>query len=316
MFACLPGFDDHRLLTVGEGTIKQLFLTITLSAAMSVTAQAQQPDPGVMVMAHGGSAEWTEGVLSAVEPLRDDYNIEVAFGMANASSLQESAATLEARGADEIAVVRLFVSGDSWYERTRQILGLVGGAPMRPAEPHHDEADHGMGHSMALWRIDTGASYALSTEGLANAPEMTEVLTDRARTLSEDPGNEDVLILAHGPAENEENARWLAALEKHADVIRATLPFNEILVETLREDWPETRKIAEQRIREFVKSANTAGRNVIVIPFRVYGFGPYADVLEGLDYVADGQGLVPHPGVTEWIERQIELLLEGPFLRP
>ena len=106
------------------------------------------------------------------------------------------------------------------------------------------------------------------------------------------------------------------ALEAHADAIRETLPFNKILVEPLREDWPETREIAERRIREFVGSANTASRNVLVIPFRVHGFGPYADVLEGLDYIADGQGLVPHPGVTEWIERQIELLSEGPFLQP
>lgn len=291
--------------------MKQLFLAMILAAATAVAAQAQEPGPGVMVMAHGGSAVWNEGVLSAVEPLRNDYNIEVAFGMADAASLQETAAKLEALGAEEIVVVRLFVSGDSWYERTQQILGLVGDAPMRPTE-----ADHGMGHSMAIWRIDTGASYALSTEGLANAPEMTGVLIDRAQALSEDPANEDVLILAHGPAEHEENARWLEALEEHADAIRETLPFNKILVETLREDWPETREITERRIREFVGSANTASRNVLVIPFRVHGFGPYADVLEGLDYIADGQGLVPHPGVTEWIERQIELLSEGPFLQP
>ncbi len=299
--------------------MKHVFFACIIAVAVSAAAQAQaqKPSPGVLVMAHGGSPEWNEGVLSAVEPLRDDYDIEVAFGMADPASLQETAAKLEARGVSEIAVVRLFVSADSWYERTQQILGLVDGAPMRPAgAPHHGEADDGEAHSMAFWRIDTDASFALSKEGLADAPEMTGVLTDRARALSENPANENVLILAHGPADDEENARWLSALETHAEAVRATLPFNEVRVETLREDWPEKRELAEQRIRELIEAAMTAGRRVLVIPFRVHGFGPYADVLKDFDYVADGQGLVPHPGVTEWIQRQIGLLSAGPFLRP
>lgn len=50
--------------------------------------------------------------------------------MADAASLQEAVGKLEVRGAKRIGVVRLFVSGESWYERTRQSLGL--GAPHVP----------------------------------------------------------------------------------------------------------------------------------------------------------------------------------------
>ena len=46
-----------------------------------------------------------------------------------------------------------------------------------------------------------------------------------------------------------------------------------------------------------------------VVPFRVSGFGPYARVLEGLDYEASGQGLLPHANVSKWIENQTELLM-------
>jgi hypothetical protein len=52
-----------------------------------------------------------------------------------------------------------------------------------------------------------------------------------------------------------------------------------------------------------------------VIPFRVQGFGPYAKVLEGLDYVSDGQGLIPHPSVTEWIGHQAETLRTEKYQR-
>ncbi len=40
-----------------------------------------------------------------------------------------------------------------------------------------------------------------------------------------------------------------------------------------------------------------------LIPFRIAGFGPYAKVLEGLEYVADGRGFCPHPNMTRWIEQ-------------
>ena len=43
----------------------------------------------------------------------------------------------------------------------------------------------------------------------------------------------------------------------------------------------------------------------------VLGFGPYRAVLEGLDYVADGRGLLPHPAFSRWLSRQAEAI----FLR-
>lgn len=263
---------------------------------------------GVMVMAHGGPPEWNEGVLDAVQPLRERYRIEVAFGMADAASMQQAVDRLQERGADRIGVVRLFVSGESWRERTEKILGLRDGAPPRPAG-QNDAADaHHGGHAMALWRLDSDAAFAMSREGLSEADAMGPVLADRARALSRDPAREDVLILAHGPADDAENARWLARIDARAGHVRRALPFRRVQVETLREDWPDKRAEVSRRIRAFVQRAAEEDGRALVIPFRVHGFGPYARVLEGLDYEANGTGLIPHPNVTAWIEQQIALL--------
>ena len=43
----------------------------------------------------------------------------------------------------------------------------------------------------------------------------------------------------------------------------------------------------------------------------VSGFGGYAEVLEGLDYRADGRGLIPHEAVTRWIDRQARALRDA-----
>lgn len=310
---------------------------------LPVFAHAQDNnDFGVMIMAHGGGETWNKGVLDTVAPLREHYPVEVAFGMADAVSLQEAVAKLESQGVDRIAVVKLFIGGESWHERTRQILGIDEGAPTRAeataqhanASESHDHQEHANaaaaahtehsdtaalehehhpmveegGHSMEFWRLDSAAQFSLSAEGLAEAAESAEVMLDRARVLSKNPANEDVLILAHGTGTEEENARWLAYMDERAAPLRSGLGFHAVKVATLREDWPEKREAAKQEIRDFVVAAKAEGRTAIVIPFRVHGFGPYAEVLEGLDYVADETGLIPHPAIGRWIERQVEEL--------
>ena len=288
-------------------------LTLNLLAAAAMAEAEETRDFGVLVMAHGGDEGWNESVLKAATTFADDYPFEVAFGMASAESLQAAIRELEAEGVRRIGVIRLFVSGESWLERTRQILGLSPGAPVRedivPSETHHGHHDL----EATFWRIDTESSFALSEEGLSEAPEMSEILVDRARSLSVDPERESVLLLAHGPADDEENQRWIENLERLAAPLVQAFPFRAVEVHTLREDWEDKREIAESRIRAFVERANGDQGRCLVIPFRVYGFGPYADVLGGLDYESDGRGLLPHLVVSEWMVQQAEGLSQAEF---
>jgi hypothetical protein len=161
---------------------------------------------------------------------------------------------------------------------------------------------------MEFWRVDNHSSFVLGKEGLADAQEMEAVLADRARGLSRNPNSEDVLILAHGPGDDAENRRWIEKITARAAAVRSALAFRRVEVHTLREDWPEKRQTAERDVRAFVLRAASEGGRAIVIPFRVEGFGPYAEVLKDLEYTSDGVGLLPHPNVTKWIERQIEEL--------
>jgi sirohydrochlorin cobaltochelatase len=280
-------------------------------------ARAQTGDVGVLVMAHGGGPAWNADVERMLAPVAAEHPLEIAFGMADAVSLQEAVSRLEARGVDRIAVVRLFISGESWHERTEQILGLRPGAPARPAENPHAAhgAGHG-GHSMEFWRVTSNASFALSVEGLANAPEMGGVLADRARALSQDASRESVLIIAHGPEDDAENERWLHLIDQRAQAVRQSAGYRDVHVETLREDWPEKRALSEQRIRAYAQQAAQNNGRLIVLPYRVSGFGPYAQVLEGVEYASNGQGLIPSPQVEQWVRRQIAELSAGDFRAP
>ena len=273
------------------------------------TAQPADADYGVLVMAHGGGAAWNSEVEAMLAPLGRDYRLELAFGMADPNSIQDAVRRLEARGARRIGVVRLFISGESWKERTEQILGMRPGAGPRPAaDPHAGHgAGHG-GHDMALWRIETGSRFALSNEGLANAREMGAVLVDRVGPISRTPRDETVLILAHGPEDDAENARWISEIDARAEALRAHAPFRAVHVESLREDWPDKRAASEARIHALAVEAARNGGRLLVLPYRVTGFGPYARVLEGVTYDADRRGLLPSPEVERWVRRQADEL--------
>ena len=142
------------------------------------------------------------------------------------------------------------------------------------------------------------------------------MLVERARELSKDPARESVLIIAHGPEDDGENERWLKMIDQRADAVRKTAKFKVVHVETLREDWPAERVISEKRIREFAEQAGKDGNKVLVIPYRVSGFGPYAQVLKDIPYVADSKGLLPSAGVEHWVRRQIKELGAGQFRTP
>lgn len=312
------------------------FLLVTLLTVIGCATQKA----GILVMAHGGDAAWNQDVEAVVAPIQSRYPLEVAYGMATTSTLRQAVERLETQGVERIAVVRLFISGDSFLAPTEYILGLrdtcpptahadaqVQRASHDPAaseppaaqatngheqhgahETHRHEQDsapqtHASHHAMEPPQpINTRCSIVLSRSGVGESPLVDEILHDRVKALSTDPSRESVLILAHGPADEAENERWLANMRLRAQRIHDIGPFRHVQCETLREDWPQRRAEAEQRIRQYVELASRDGGRVIVIPFRIAGFGPYEDVLAGLDYTSDGRGFCPHPNLTRWIE--------------
>lgn len=223
------------------------------------------PARGLVVMAHGGDPEWNRSVEDAVAPIREVMPVRIAYGMADTATIREAVRGLEKEGVARIAVVRLFISGESFKAETQYILNLRPDLPNPVREenlrlvaahardgPHDAHAAHGTHAAMEpATPIVPTARVAMSEEGLMDSDALGPVLADRVMTLSKEPSKESVLILGHGPADDTENSQWLAAMERHAAAVRSIAPFRAVRVETLREDWPEKRALAEERIRQF-----------------------------------------------------------------
>ncbi len=281
------------------------FAILLLLCYSSVSAQRSNPC-GLMVMAHGGAEEWDTAVKDAVAPVREKIPTSIAFGMANPETMQAAVAELEAQNIDCIAVVRLFMSAHSFLHQTEYLLGLREDAPpffISHHGPHH--------HHETPAPVEFQGKIAISQTALLDAPEMGKILAANARVLSDSSGNESVLIIAHGAGDDTVNAEWLRKLDQLSDTVRETGLFRNVAVHSLREDWKEKRSKSEVEIREYVEENSKGEGRVIVLPFRLFGFGPYAEVLEGLSYESNGIGLLPDPNVSAWIERTAkELFIE------
>lgn len=285
--------------TILSGIALTLLVLATTSSTYAFQAETDSEEAGLLVMAHGGSDDWNQAVLDAVEPLRAEVPVSVAFGMANPHTLQASVSELEELGVTRIEVVRLFISGDSFLETTEYVFGIRDEKPEGQFmhEPHP---------------IQINVPVQLSSKGLMDVTRLGGILADRTEAISRNPASESVLIIGHGPGSDEENERWMARMDAMADSVRQLGAFNTVQVTTLREDWTGKREAAEADIRSFMDAQAEAGHNVLVIPFRLRGFGPYAEVLEGYTYEADHNGFLPDARITEWIRAEYEALKDLP----
>ena len=270
-------------------------------AAAGIQATPPGGGAGVLVMAHGGDAEWNAHVSASLSELGGRMPVAVAFGMADPGTLQAALDELEAREAGTIAVVRLFLSRASFLHQTEFLFGL------RPDPPARAMMGHRMVAGSELSRLETNARILLDTAGLAGSEQVTGIVLERADASSPDPAATGVLLIAHGMGSEDRNGRLLDAMEASARELRSR-GYGEVRVATLREDWAEARARAERDIRAAVGRMGERWGSVVVVPYRVYGFGPYAEVLQGLDYVGT-QGLLPHDLVAAWVAaRSAEVL--------
>ena len=264
---------------------------------------------GLILMAHGGGQEWNGRVKASVAGLGDRIPVSVAFGMADPHTLQASLDELRDRGVGTVVVVRLFVSGASFLHPTEYLLGL------RSDPPAWAMIGHRPVDGSELEPLRTDARILLDRQGLGGSDQAARILAARAKANASVPAETGVLLIAHGMGDEGENSDVLAAMEEAAAVVRES-GFAEVRVATLREDWPAARATAERDIKATVARMQKEHATVVVVPYRVSGFGPYAGVLDGLNYVGT-EGLLPHPLVTEWIaDRATESLCAAGLSSP
>jgi sirohydrochlorin ferrochelatase len=288
---------------------------LALAVPFRGTAFGQQQ--GVLLLAHGGHADWNAQVTKLASEVDRTKPTEVAFGMATRANIQAAVDRLKARGVSEIVAVPLFVSSwSSVITSTEYLLGQRTEAPRELAlfaKMSHGPSGHG-GSAHGTSGHDAHANHAASaapdptspvntsvpvrmTPALNDHPIVAEILTTRAASVSSDPDKESVIIVAHGPTADAENEKWLKDMAVVAGRVKPAGNFASIDYMTLRDDAPKpVRDEGTAQLRAIVSKRIGEGRRVLIVPLLV-SFGGIErglrERLEGLNYTMPASGLVP-----------------------
>jgi sirohydrochlorin cobaltochelatase len=300
--------------------VKVRLILPMLIVGLLLSGPSYAQGPGILLFAHGGSAEWNAHVTKLVAQLDRAKPTEVAFGMATRANLQAAVDRLSARGVTAIVAVPLFVSSwSSVITSTEYLLGQRSDAPpelaMFAKMNHAPPAAGGTAHDAHSAHDGSAAAAATSpvkspvpirmSRALNDHPIVADILTTRAQSISRDPSREAVVIVAHGPTADAENRRWLADMKPLAERVGSALKFASVDYMTLRDDAPKpVRDQATADLRALVTKRIAEGRRVLIVPLLVSFGGIERGLrtrLDGLAYTMPDTALVPDDRLVEWV---------------
>ena len=247
----------YRVFTLFAAAVVVLLPLARTAEAQTAAGSGTSSSVGILLLAHGGSKEWNASVEAVAAEAGKSQPTEVALGMADRRTMQAGIEKLTARGVTQIVAVPLFVSShSSVIESTRFLLGLRADAPAELADyaamdmGHEHGGGHGDGPASSANSAAAGADAGaqdktkpvVHTVPIKMAPALdrhrilADILADRAAAISKNPAKEEVVLLAHGPNEDAENALWLADLSAVAKLVAAKAPYTRVEVATLRDD--------------------------------------------------------------------------------
>lgn len=273
--------------------------------ASSQRAREPGATVGTLIVAHGGGPAWDARVEKIAAEVRLPGPVGVSFLMgpgAKTHRFQDAVADLARRGARAIVVVPMLVSSHSGhYEQIRYLVG------------ERDDLDTTMMHHLHMSGIEraTGGVPLRLTKAVDDAPEVADVLADRAKGLAKDPSKQALFLVGHGPNSAEDYADWMANLRRVADTVRARTGFRSVLLDLVRDDAPApVRAEAVARVRELIQLQHQlTGRDVVVVPVLIstgrVSTEKLPEDLEGLPMSYTKEGLLPHSGMARWVESRV-----------
>ncbi len=114
---------------------KRAWTRLLPALSLVVLAPGLAGAQGILLLAHGGRADWNQEVLTLASRADATVPVEVAFGMANKRTIRDALDRLAERDVTSVVAVPLFVSSHSSVMRaTEYLLGTRDEAP--PRERH------------------------------------------------------------------------------------------------------------------------------------------------------------------------------------
>ncbi len=239
--------------------------------------------------------EWDNTILEMVGEASPQipYPLEVAFGMWDQKSFQEGVNILASESICELVIVPLFVSDHSEVIRAQKYQFHISEENPLPFDP-------------GRVKIPSTIQNVVFKTALNDHPYLSEIISNRAQAISQKPEQENLILVAHGPNGDEDDALWIQDLSTHASKIKGS--FHKIDVLTLRDDAPdEIRNRKTKELQDLVKKALEDNRKALIVPVLLAPGGiekGLKERLQGLEYTISHKMLAPDSLLIDWIVQE------------
>lgn len=286
------------------------FSISVLSFLLAGSLTAGPAHTGILLLAHGGSDAWNQNVREIAAGANREMPTEIAFGMATRSEIQAALDRLVERGVTNVVAVPLFVSSHSTViSATEYLLGLRKDMPEDLkvfASMSHGAGEHA-GHSMPAENGTTPVALRVPVRmspALDAHPVVADILRARAAAISRQPARESVILVAHGPNDDETNDRWVKDLGVTASRVSAD-GYVSVDAITVRDDAPGAiRDAATAALRALVERRSAKGARVLIVPALLSFGGIESGIrqrLVGLHYEMSTSALAPDARLVSWV---------------
>jgi len=255
-----------------------------------ISADDVSSETGVLILLHGFRDRGDKVFMEQVRPYAEIFPTAIAPGMSMAMSrhIQLGVDDLVAAGAERIVVIPVVSTEyNSMIRQWQYIFGLIDTPPYATVP-----------------QIETDAKILFASPP-GDDPLVAEILLDFALEISEDPANEIVVIVAHGPGREADNLKQLAQMDKLAKIVKEDGRFMAVRTATLQDDSSdEVREANVAELRRLIADANEDGKQVLVVTSLIGAYTIQRKLrkdLDGLDYRFNAKGLVQHDLFIQWI---------------
>ena len=256
-------------------------------------------EAGVLVLAHGFRKRGDDVLAKNLDQLSQIFPTAVGYGMSMMTSahIQSAVDKLTAKGAKRIVVIPA-VSNDinTMKRQWEYILN------------ERDEAAFA-----TVPQVDTQAEVIVAT-AIDDNPLAGEMLLDFADEIGEDPSNEVVLIVSHGPSYEEDNVRNLEMLSNLSRIIKEDGGYHEVQGFSLQDDaTPELRKANVEKLRAKISEVTASGKEVLIVTNLMSTRSIQHKIREdlaGLDYKFNTRSITQHENFSKWIMETVRYKLE------
>jgi len=250
-------------------------------------------DYGVLIMAHGYGPGGDLDLFNSAQSIGMTYQTTLSMGMSMMTSSHVICSVNEMihNNVEKIFVVP--VSSTSHNTLVRQwnyIFGLDENFAYADVEQINNE------------RI-------VMLDPIGDHLYAKKIILEYTNEISSDPSNEVLIIIAHGPIDEADNAIELKLMNNIGDYIKSHTSIKTVRSFTLQDDAPK--EIRDQNLRDiqtFMKASSENGKRVLMVSNLMSGQGIQRKLekdFEGYDYTFNPRGLLTHPYYIDWIKESV-----------